>query len=282
MHQRSSLPGADEGEHAADQRIPRELLFDPLEPIAEDALPEEQGVIGAAQTVDVGPRKAAPAHPDHIKPVEHGALADGEAKRDDIGSHSADARDHGALADPYELVDGGGPAEDNPVAQRDVTTQNRVVGQDHVITDVTVVADMGADHEETAVADAGDATAVLGAGVHRHVLADIATGADLEPRGSAAILGRLRRRAERRVWIDLTAWPNRGVAGQVDMSDKDAALADADIRADHAIGADHRLRPDRRSAGDASGRIDRGHCARCSHCAHPITTMAPTSASATT
>src|SRR5262245_42752977 len=91
MHQRSGLPGADEGEHAADQLIPRELLLDPREAIAEDALAEEQGLVGAAHTVDVGARKAAPAHPDHVKPVEHGALTDGEPKRDDIGPRPADA-----------------------------------------------------------------------------------------------------------------------------------------------------------------------------------------------
>ena len=91
MHQRSGLRGADESEHVADQLIPRELLLDPREPIAEDTFAEEQGVVGAAQPVDIGPRKAAPAQPNHIKPIEHGALADSEAKRDDIGPHPTDA-----------------------------------------------------------------------------------------------------------------------------------------------------------------------------------------------
>src|SRR5262249_6874524 len=132
------------------------------------------------------------------------------------------------------------------------------VGQDHIVADVAVVADMGADHEKPAIADASGAAAVLGPKIHGHVLADIATGTDLEPGRSAAVLDRLRRRAERSERIDLGARTDRGVAGYVHMGTERAPLADGDVRTDHAIGADRHLRPDRRSVGNAGSWIDRG------------------------
>src|SRR4029453_8521954 len=114
------------------------------------------------------------------------------------------------------------------------------------------------------------------------MLADIAVGADLESRRSAAILYRLRRRAERSEWIDLGAWADCGVAASRQMGEEGAVPADGDVRTDHAIGADGDLRPDRRTIGDAGGWIDCDRPGRRSHWAHPATTMAPTSASATT
>src|SRR5262245_23508574 len=166
MHQRASVAGVDEGEHVADELIPRELALDPPEPITEDPRTEEQDVVGAAQSVNIGARKATPAHPDHIEPIEHRALADGETKRNEVRRNPADAGDHRALADPHKLVDGGAPAEDNPGPQRHVTTENRVVRQDHVVTNVTVVADMRADHEDAAVTHTGEAAAILRPEIH--------------------------------------------------------------------------------------------------------------------
>src|SRR5262245_26372460 len=269
MHQRAGIAGADEGEHAADELIPCKLALDPFEPIAEDPRSEEQDVIGAAQSVNIGPRKTTPAHPDHIEPIEHRALADGEAKRNEVSRYPADPGDHRTLADPHKLVDGGTPTENNPVPQCDVTTENRIVGQDNVVADVTVVADMRADHEEAAVAHACDAATVLGPQIHGDMLADIAVGADLESRRSAAILDRLRRRAERSERIDLAAWADCGVTGHMHMGDEGAVLANGDVRADHAIGADGDLRPDRRTIGDAGGWIDCDRPGRRNHWGSP-------------
>src|SRR5215467_7749647 len=64
MHQRTRVAGADEREHSVDERIPLERALNTGEPIAEDAFTKEQCLVGAAQAVDVGARKAAPAHPD--------------------------------------------------------------------------------------------------------------------------------------------------------------------------------------------------------------------------
>src|SRR5215471_6740636 len=98
------------------------------------------------------------------------------------------------------------------------------------------MADVRADHEEAAIAHAGDAAGVLGAEIHGDVLADITTGADFEPRRSAAILDRLRRRAERGERIDFGARADRSMAGHVHMGDERTSLADRNVRANHTIG----------------------------------------------
>src|SRR5215475_2034593 len=274
MHQRPVLARADEIKDDAHERITRKLPLDLRKPLTKDARPDEQGAVGIAQAANVVAREAAPAHADHIEPIEHGALGDGKAERNDVGTDTTHTGHHGALTDAHELMDGGGAAKDDPIAQHDVTAKYSVVGQDHVIANVAIVPDMSTDHEEAAVAHMREPAAIFGAGVHGDMLANVTAGADLEPRRSAAILDRLRRRAERRERIDLGARSDAGMAGHVNMSDQGASLADHNIRADHAIGTDCHLRPDRRSLSDAGGRINRGH--GITIMTHSTTTMAPT------
>jgi len=72
------------------------------------------------------------------------------------------------------------------------------------------MADVSADHDEAAVADAGDATAVFGADVHGDALAQLAVRADDQFGRTAAIMHRLRRRAERGERIDHGGLADRG------------------------------------------------------------------------
>src|SRR5262245_37805820 len=217
MHQRAVLATADEIEDDPDQRIPRILTLDPRKPLTEDTGTQKQSLVGGAQTANVVTRKTAPTQTDHVESVEHSALTNRQAERDDVGTDPAHAGHHGALTDAHELVDGGCAAKDDPIAHCDVTAKHGVIGHDHVVADVTIMADMGADHEEAAVADAREPAAVLGPEVHGDVFADVAVGADLEPRRSAAIADRLRRCAERRERIDLGARSDAGVAGHMHM-----------------------------------------------------------------
>ena len=106
--------------------------------------------------------------------------------------------------------------------------------------------------------------------------ADVAVGADHEPGRAAAILDRLRRRAERGERIDHGARADGGVAGDVDVGDQPAAVADRHVRADDAIGTDRDVAPDHRRR-PRSGR--RGIDRRSLLIGPRI--MAPTSASAT-
>ena len=124
------------------------------------------------------------------------------------------------------------------VADSDVAGQQDVVGEHDIVADFAIVSDMRADHQKAAVADLGDAAAILGAGVHGDVFADIAVGADHEPRRPAAIVHRLRRRAERGERADDGARADRGMAGEIDVRQQPAAVADRHMRADGAIRTD--------------------------------------------
>src|SRR4029077_2658493 len=68
--------------------------------------------------------------------------------------------------------------------------------------------------------------------------------------------------------------PDRGMAGEMDMGQKPAAVADRHIGSDDAIGPDRYTLSDLRSRFDPRGWIDHGH-------RRPHESMAPTSASAT-
>jgi hypothetical protein len=91
MHQWPVLAPADEIEDDPDKRIARKLTLDPRKPLTEDTGPQEQGAISVAQAANVVARQAAPTHPDHSEPVEHGTLANRKAKWDDVGTDTAHA-----------------------------------------------------------------------------------------------------------------------------------------------------------------------------------------------
>src|SRR5262249_24265909 len=181
---------------------------------------------------------------------------------------------HRALADADELAHGDAAAEDDIVADGDVTAEHGVVGEDDLVADHAVVTDMRADHDEAAIADFGDAAAVLRARVHGDVFADIALGADNDLRRTAAIAERLRRRAERDERVNDRARADARVAGDVHMRHETAVIADRHMRTDGAEGADGDAVADLRPGLDPCRGID--HCST-----HASEIIAPTSASAT-
>src|SRR5437016_5341542 len=105
---------------------------------------------------------------------------------------------------------------------------------------------MRAGHQEAIITDTRDAATVLGPGVDRHALADLAARANGEPRRPAAIMYRLRRRAERGERVDHCAGTDCRMARDMHMGDELAGIPDRDIRADDAIGTDFDIGPDDR------------------------------------
>src|SRR6266487_4550807 len=112
---------------------------------------------------------------------------------------------------------------------------------------------MRAGHQEAIVADRRGADAVLGPGVYRHALADLATRADLKSGRPAAVVHRLRRRAERGERVDRRTRPDRSMSGNMHLCDQLAAIANRNTRADHAIRADFDIGPDDRAWRDPRG-----------------------------
>ena len=73
--------------------------------------------------------------------------------------------------------------------------QHYVIGKGDVIADLAIMTDVGSGHQQAAIAHFGYATAVLSPGVDGDAFANFAIGTYRQPRGSAAILDRLRRGA---------------------------------------------------------------------------------------
>src|ERR1019366_7448331 len=201
--------------------------------------------------------------------------AECKTERNDIPGDPAQAADHGAFTDTHELVHGSLSAQERPISDADMPAQDGIVGEGHVVADVAVVADMGAGHEEATVTHAGEPAGVLGAGAHGYALADIAVGPHHQPGRAAFAFDGLRRGPERSERINDGPGADRGVAGEMDVGQKPAAVADRHVGSDDAIGPDRYAPSDRRSGFDPRAGIDHGH-------RRPHESMAPTSASATT
>ncbi len=119
-----------------------------------------------------------------------------------------------------------------------MAAQGGVVGHDDVIADDAIMGDVGADHEQAIVADTGFHAVALGARVHGDVFADLVAGADDQNRLLALIFQVLRPRSDRGKRKDRGFRPDRRPAINDHMGMELNAIAQADLRADHAIGAD--------------------------------------------
>ena len=99
--------------------------------------------------------------------------------------------DHRQGADAAELVYARRAGNVRPIVDADVSRQHGVVGHDHVVAQVTIVGDVGVDHQQAVVADHGG---VVGhqRPMDRHVLANGIAGADHDaarPGGNVDVLG---------------------------------------------------------------------------------------------
>src|SRR5689334_12104779 len=116
--------------------------------------------------------------------------------RDHVCTRATEADDHGALSYPDKLAYGYGTAEYNMISNTHMAGKKHVVRKHHVAADLAIMCHMGTDHEKTPVTDFRYAATVLGAGIHRNVLTDIAIGAHHQPGRPATIADRLWRRAK--------------------------------------------------------------------------------------
>ena len=136
--------------------------------------------------------KAAALHPDDVETGQPGAVAHDLAIGDHVALDPGHAADHRMAADPHKLVDRAQPAEKGVFLDDDMSGQGRVVGHDHMVGDLAVMRDMGADHKQAVVADPGNHAAAGRPGVHCHVFADDVAAADDERGFFAAVFEVLR------------------------------------------------------------------------------------------
>src|SRR5262249_5407322 len=144
-------------------------------------------------------------------------------------------RDHRVRADPTELMDAHEAAQHREVAHDDMTRELRVVGKGRVVADDAVVRDVRVGEQQIAIADGRLAPVLPRTRVDRQDFADDLPVADPGRGGLAAILAILRNLAYRRELEDAVAAPDPRPAGDDDVARDHAALANRDLRSDHAI-----------------------------------------------
>src|SRR6478672_2486333 len=128
--------------------------------------------------MDVGSGKSAPAHAHDIETHQIGERTLDKTERNHVGAH--------------ELAHRCLTAEYDKVPDRYVAAQHDVVGEGHVVADHAVVPDMRTHHQKAAIPHLGDAATILRSRIQRDTLADVAVGADQQPRWTAPVFHGLR------------------------------------------------------------------------------------------
>src|SRR5487761_2019132 len=250
---------ADEAEDLRNRRILSRQRLHRAQPFGKHAGAMEQLLIERAHRGKPLAREFAALHADNIEAFEACVLAVHEAERNHVAANPADAANHHLRPNPRELVHRGQPAYENKIADLAVTAKRGRGREDHIDTNLAIVADMAAIHKIAAVADTSDAATGDGPGVHGDRFPDGAALPDLEPGKFAAITQGLRRRAQRDEGVDRAAGADGGLRRDVDMPDQFAVCADHGVAADDAIGTNRCTLADHSAILNPRGGIDRTH-----------------------
>ena len=191
---------------------------------------------GKTQVVDRLRRKSAAFQSDDVDAFQISER--NQRKRNDVARDAAHAADHRVRSDARKLMHRGQSADDDVVADLDVSRQRRVVRHDHVAADVAVVRDVRADHEQPVVADDRDVSAVGRSRLHRRVFADRIVFADDQLALFILVLQVLVFAADRRERTDFRVFADRRVAADPDVGHQLHAVFQFDLRTDDAVRTD--------------------------------------------
>ncbi len=167
-----------------------------------------------------------------------------------IGRHARHAADKGMPSDGDKMVHGAVPTHVDMVFNMDVSGELRVVGDDAVASDPTIMSDVCAHEEQVVVCDLGDSAAVGRAGMHRHHLAEHVAFPDDQPRPLALILEVLRLRTQDSLGVHFALLAQQGY------SDDGGLMVQPATIAQHNVGTDDAVRADLDVAPDPGARID--------------------------
>ena len=251
--------GLDEIDDFHHRLVIRKNLGHVLKPFAHRAFLGENQPVGLSEVVDIVARKIAALEADNVKPRQARPVADDGPIGNDVVGDAGFAADHGVLTDPDELMDRRQPADDCPFLDRDVPPQGGVVDHDDVIADLAVMGDMGADHEQTVVADAGHHAAPFGARVHGHVFPNNVVAADFQARRLAVVFLVLGLVADGGKGKYPGVGTDGGAAADHDMGDQLDAVAEFDLGAYCGIRADGNVLADFGVFVDDGGLVNIGH-----------------------
>src|SRR5262249_8434516 len=131
-----------------------------------------------------------------------------------------------------------------------------VIGYDDVVSDLAIVSNVGAGHEEIFVADFCDA-AISAAAMNRGMLTNHVLVTDFDARFSVwRIRQVLRRRPDNRSVVDRVVRADCDVSFDHNMRRDYRSGTDHNVRANHSIGANYNIRSDVRAWIDDCSRMN--------------------------
>src|SRR5450631_2231916 len=173
---------------------------------------------------------------------QHVLSADGAPADESIAAHVAELMNRGE--GPYRGV----------VLHSHVPGERGCIREEAVASDLAVVADVGAGHEETVAANARNTSALYGASRDSYAFADDVIVAHFQLRGLTGVADVLRRNPNGGEGIEFVSRANGSVPVEHHVGDEITFLAENNVWPDGAVGADRATRRyNRRGSHDGSG-----------------------------
>lgn len=219
----------------------------------------EQFHVGLFEGSDILVAETAALKPHAVNHSNFGACS--SSRHDDdkgrhVSRHARHAADKGMSSNGDEMVHGAVPAQVDMVFNMNVSGELRVVSNDAVASDPTIMSDVDAHEEQVVVCDLGDSAAVARAGMHRHHLAEHVAFPDDQPRPLALIFEILRLRTQDSLWEHLAFLAQEGFPDDSGLVVQPATIAQHNVRSDDAIRADLDVAPDPGARIDNGCRVD--------------------------
>src|SRR5215510_1431410 len=235
------------------------IFFQLLDALFQRSLFSEQLGERFVHGLDLLFGEATPFQSNKVEAGKVSPIALNAAKGNDIAIDTRGAADHREGADADELMNRCKPADNDAIADPDMSTKGCVVGQDHMTADHAVVGDVAPDHEQAVIADDGPQPACRGAWVHRHILTDGVVLADDQLRRFAGVFQILRRRTNGSERINYGSCANPRAAINNDVGFQDDRITQHNGRPDDGVGADPNAAADLGPRINHSGRMNIAH-----------------------
>ena len=153
------------------------------------------------------------------------------------------------------------PADDGVVTDGDVPGQTRRIRQDQMIAQMAIVGDMHIGHQKIRMTHGGDAPALHGRPIDRHILAQDIVVTDHDFGRLPLVLPMLRRPTHRDKGMQFAPLSDVGPAINTHMRQHSSACADPNVFADDRVGPylhvvrEYRLRMDHRGRMDLHSHL---------------------------
>lgn len=241
----------DETQHGRNIGIGFRQGANALDPVGEHyGVITKKGVEGQPDPVKAGLVEPGALQSNDVEAGEAGAVANDGTERDDVSFDTGHATYHGAGANPNELMDSGGTPDERAISDGNVPTHDDVIGNDHIVAEVTIMSDVNNRHQKTAIADTGDTRARDRTAMDGAIFTYRAGAADDRLGIFTFVLEILRRKTNGRERIDFGVRSDPGAAVDHDMGEELHAVPECDLWADSAKCTDTHARPELRAGRD--------------------------------